>query len=227
MPWPRWQQGPNQLAAAPVNTNDATGAAACRPCAVAEGWRNCFLMGAASGGARSIWSRTAASRWRFDTVFEPFKPRPQAVPTPLLPNHGLAVNPRAQLPDVEPCSAPPAPVPCSPFDVGRRRLGPAAVDPRGCVSAVCSPLLRGPFNRDAAGAAALIPATRQRPGLWDSPSMKRPSRQRPAVHCRRYGPALARHGACPGLGERTQQQLGSRRAPRPAWRSQWTLEFRP
>ncbi|NQV10989.1 MAG: hypothetical protein HQ527_07480 [Cyanobacteria bacterium] len=55
--------------------------------AVADGEE--LLMG------RSVWrrqehlERTTASRWRFDTVLEPFKPRRRPVPTPLLPNHGM------------------------------------------------------------------------------------------------------------------------------------------
>jgi len=41
----------------------------------------------------------------------------------------------------------------------------------------------------------------------------------------RYGLGVAQALSLPLAGERTQQQLGSRRAPRPAWRSQWTFRF--
>jgi len=98
-----------------------------------------LLMGRKrSGGARSIWSEPPASRWRFDTVLGNrfSKPRRRPGPTPLLPpTMDFAVNPPCSAPAVEPLLSPPAPFPCSAFDVVRRRIGLPAVDPLGlCVS---------------------------------------------------------------------------------------------
>ncbi|APD47260.1 Holliday junction resolvase RuvX [Synechococcus sp. CS-602] len=77
------------------------------------------------------------------------------------------------------------------FDVGRRRIGLAGCDPLGlCVSRL-PPLLRGPFNRDLLVLRPLIQQRQVSALVVGLPLDERQQTTAQAVHCRRYGLALA------------------------------------
>lgn len=95
-----------------------------------------------------------------------------------------------------------APAPCSALclDVGRRRIGLAGCDPLGLTVTPLPALSRGPFEKDLSHLVTLVRQRGVRALVVGLPldASQRPTPQ--AVHCRRYGLAVARALATRHLG---------------------------